>query len=193
MNSTDSDAFIFHNPFRFLDRYDGEPGFASGTSRVRKNRSTTNFVPDTGTSALDPQEVRGPGATNMHWTMAGNTMIDLHASEIPAGVYKRAHRHSSDAFILIVSGTGYSLAWKDDEYARRLRVDWGEGTLFVPPIYWYHQHLNTGSTPARYLAINASVLVARLGLRFYDQLEPDRPDIKAEFEAEVASRGRPAR
>ena len=36
-------------------------------------------------SELDDHEIRGPGATNMHWSMAGNTMVDLHASEIPAG------------------------------------------------------------------------------------------------------------
>jgi gentisate 1,2-dioxygenase len=188
INSTASERFIFDNPFQFSDRLGEESDFSGRSDPVARNRSSTNVVPDAGAAVLEPQEVRGAGATNMHWSMAGNTMIDLHASEIPAGVYKRAHRHSSDAFILLLSGTGYSITWQEDRYHERTRVDWTEGTLFVPPIYWYHQHLNTGETPARYLAINASLLVARLGLRFYDQLEPDLPEIEQEFNAEVARR-----
>ena len=60
--------------------------------------------------------------------------------------------------------------------------------MFVPPIYWYHQHLNPGKDSGRYLAINAPILVSRLGLRFEDQLEPDLPEIEKEFKEEVAKR-----
>ena len=88
---------------------------------------------------------RGTGSTNMHWRMSGNTMIDLHVSEMPSKEYKRAHRHSSDAFVMLLSGDGYSITWPEAQYEKRVRVDWQEGTLFVPPIYWYHQHLNPGS------------------------------------------------
>jgi uncharacterized RmlC-like cupin family protein len=137
-------------------------------------------------SELDEYDRRGKGTTNTHWTMSGNTMIDLHVSEMPSKVYKKAHRHSSDAFILLLSGEGYSLTWPEGRYEDRVRVDWHEGTMFVPPIYWYHQHLNPGLESARYLAINAPKLVINLGLRFDDQLDPDLPQIRAEFDAEAA-------
>jgi len=67
-----------------------------------------------------------------------------------------------------------------------VRVNWSEGTIFVPPMYWYHQHLNPGAASARYLAINAPNLVTNLGLRFEDQVEMDLPQIKEEFDAAVA-------
>jgi uncharacterized RmlC-like cupin family protein len=188
MNSTDSVPFVFENRFEFRDRYDGEADFVTRSDRAHKNRIEANVVDDAVVAELDDHEIRGEGATNMHWSMSGNTMVDLHASEIPAQIYKRAHRHSSDAFILLLSGEGYSLTWPEGQYEKRIRVNWQEGTMFVPPIYWYHQHLNPGKVPARYLAINASMLVTRLGLRFYDQIEADLPQIAREFEGEVARR-----
>jgi len=189
LNSTNNEEFVFENPFNFRDRYDGEEGFTRVREHPRKNLTITNVVPDALEFELDEYDHRGKGTTNTHWTMAGNTMIDLHVSEMPSGVYKKAHRHSSDAFILLLSGEGYSLTWPEGRYEDRIRVDWTEGTIFVPPIYWYHQHLNPGDNSARYLAINAPILVTALGLRFSDQLEPDLPQIREEFEAETTGNG----
>jgi len=188
LNSTNNEDFVFQNPFEFRDRYDGEEGYARVREHPEANLTITNVVPDALEFELDKYDHRGKGTTNMHWTMSGNTMIDLHVSEMPSRVYKKAHRHSSDAFILLLSGEGYSLTWPEGRYEDRIRVDWHEGTIFVPPIYWYHQHLNPGEGSARYLAINAPILVTTLGLRFSDQLEPDLPQIGEEFNTEVAKR-----
>jgi hypothetical protein len=46
--------------------------------------------------------------------------------------------------------------------------------------------LNTGSTPARYLAINSPALVRNIGLRFSDQLEVDVDEIRLEWEQALA-------
>ncbi len=191
MNSTDNEKFAWENPFTFTDRYDAQEDYLKKSERSRDRLTITNVVPDALNFKLDSWEERGKGSTNMHWRMAGNTMIDLHVSEMPTFEYKRAHRHSSDAFVMLLSGDGYSLTWPEGQYEKRVRVDWQEGTLFVPPIYWYHQHLNPGKEPARYLAINAPILVTRLGLRFEDQLEPDLPQIEAEFKAEILKRQKP--
>lgn len=187
INATNSVEFIYHNPFGFRDRYNAEEDYADVNVHVRKNLTVTNVVRDALEFELDEYDRRGKGTTNTHWTMSGNTMIDLHVSEMPPKVYKKAHRHSSDAFILLLSGEGYSITWPEGRYEDRVRVNWHEGTIFVPPIYWYHQHLNPGTESARYLAINAPILVRNLGLRFDDQLEPDLPQIKAEFDDEATN------
>lgn len=189
INSTNNIKFAYENPFKFTDRYDAEEDFARKSVHAEKNLTLTNVVPDALEFKLDSYDGRGKGTTNMHWTMSGNTMIDLHVSEIPGGLYKRAHRHSSDAFILLLSGNGYSLTWPEGQYEKRIRVNWHEGTMFVPPIYWYHQHLNPGTESGRYLAINAPNIVTALGLRFQDQIEPDLPEIAKEFDAEMAKLG----
>lgn len=186
INATNSTKFVYENPFEFRDRYNAQEDFSKKSDHVSPNQTETNFVADALEFKLDTYDKRGKDTTNMHWRMGGgDTMVDFHVSEMPGGVYKRAHRHSSDAFILLLSGDGYSLTWAEGS-EKRTRVDWHEGTLFVPPIYWYHQHLNPGKEPARYLAINAPMLVSRLGLRFEDQIEIDPPEIEREFKQEVA-------
>ena len=49
-----------------------------------------------------------------------------------------------------MSGEGFSLMWPEGEEPQR--YEWREGTMIVPPNMWFHQHFNTGTTPARYLA-----------------------------------------
>ena len=189
MNSTDNEKFAFSNNFSFTDRYNAQEDFARKSERTTTRRTVTNVVPDALEFKLEAWEERGKGSTTRNWRMAGNTMLSMHVSEMPSKEYKRAHRHSSDAFVMLLSGDGYSLTWPEGQFGKRVRVPWHYGTLFVPPIYWYHQHLNPGADSARYLAINAPELVTRLGLRFEDQLEPDLPEIQAEFQAEIAKRG----
>ena len=190
MNSSDNEKFVFENPFRFTDRYDAQEDYLKKSEKLRTRETATNVVKDALDFKLEAWNERGQGSTSMGWDMAGNRQIDMHVSEMPSKLYKAAHRHSSDAFILLLSGTGYSITWPEGQFGTRVRVDWQEGTLFVPPIYWYHQHLNPGDGSARYLAINAPPIVRNLGLRFQDQLEPDLPGIEAEFKAEVAKRGK---
>jgi gentisate 1,2-dioxygenase len=189
LNVMASEAFIADNSFAFMDRYDGTPDYFA---RVESDDPlvTTNFVEDIRHTETLPLDYRGKGSESVAWLMAANSMLRLHISEMPAKMYKKAHRHSSDAFILILSGEGFSVTWAEGAYDKRKRIDWKAGTLFVPPTYWYHQHLNTGSTPARYLAINAHTLVSNIGLRFSDQLEVDIEEVKVEWEKALENTAR---
>jgi len=185
MNLAASEDFIAANPYAFTDRYDGSPDYFEPDASADGQPGASNFVAEIRHTKTLPFDYRGTGNTAVSWHMAGNSMLSLHISEMPPKMYKKAHRHSNDAFILLLSGEGFSLTWAEGSYPERRRVDWKAGTLFVPPTYWYHQHLNTGSTPARYLAINAPAVVNNVGLRFKDQLEVDVEEVKAEWEQAI--------
>lgn len=186
MNVTDDSTFVTHNDYAFYGRYDGSPDYFREVAGPGGLKTTTNFVEEIRSTPTRPYEYKGKGAHTMRWAMAGNSMLSMHILDMPARNYMKAHRHSSEAFILLLSGEGFSLAWPEGAYDKRIRVDWQAGTLFVPPTFWYHQHLNTGASTARHLAINAPVLVRNLGLRFSDQLEIDADEVRAEFERALA-------
>lgn len=182
MNLMDDDTFVTRNDYAFYGRFDGSPDYFREVANPGGLTTATHFVDDVPATQTLPYEYQGKGARTMRWEMAGNSMLSLHILDIPARKYLKAHRHSSEAFILHLSGEGFSLAWPEGAYDKRIRVDWQAGTLFVPPTFWYHQHLNTGASTARHLAINSPTLVRNLGLRFSDQLEVDVDEVRAEFD-----------
>lgn len=183
LNAVDNERFLVANSFLFSERYGGEPGFFDPPEGAAELLREAAYVPDLGGASTVPFEYRGPGNRTARWDMAGNSMLSVHISEFPPGRYRKAHRHSSDAFILLLEGEGFSVAWPEAAWHRHQRIEWRRGTLFVPPTLWYHQHLNTGNGPARYLAINMPELTRNLGLRFSDQLEVDQPEVVAAWRA----------
>ena len=185
LNAVNNEDFITNNPYAFTDRFDHDEDFLEQNEQLDEFRFSTNFIDNVLLEETIKWRLLGEGNSVKRWAMAGNTMISLHIAEMQAGSYKKAHRHSSDAFILLLSGEGYSLTWPEGNYHKRKRIDWQAGTLFVPPTYWYHQHLNPGSTPARYLAINVPELVINLGLRFEDDLNVNLDEVEQEWEQEL--------
>jgi mannose-6-phosphate isomerase-like protein (cupin superfamily) len=149
--------FVFDCPFDFTDRFQGETDFFSQDGRlyVRPDSTQkvweTNFVSDVYNLHLYEWVERGAGGKHVQFELADNTLI-AHVSEFPVGTYKKAHRHGPGAHVVILNGQGYSLMGPD-WHENLEEIPWRPGTMFVPPGMWWHQHFNTGPTPARYLAI----------------------------------------
>jgi hypothetical protein len=143
--------FVFNDPYSFKKRYSGEEDYFTRPAEYLGSRlSRINFIRDVSKLELYNWEMRGKGAKTTFLSLSSNTLA-AHVSSFEIGTYKKAHRHGAGAHVVMLSGSGYSLLWKDGE--ERKRVDWREGTIFAPPEWCWHQHFNTSPEPARYLAI----------------------------------------
>ena len=183
--------FLFNDTFVFNQRFDGSGSFFSAPAeREGPFRWRTNFVPDIRTHAVEPKPHRGQDNVGINFTMSNNSMA-VAASEFPPGSYKMAHRHSVGAYVFILSGQGFSLLrWEGEEEARR--VDWKDGCILSPKAGEFHQHFNTGDTPARYLKIRPGALNAE----HWNGGQPDQidyadedPRIYEAYAAECARNG----
>ena len=147
--------FVFDNPFEFPERLGPEPHFqGEGTfipMRPGRHMWETNFVPDLSSFELREWKERGAGGSNIMFVLADGT-VHAHMSEMPVGTYKKGHRHGADFHIFPVTGRGYTLLWYEGD-TDFTRVDWKHGSVYAPPDKMYHQHFNTSTEPARYLAV----------------------------------------
>ncbi len=171
-----SPDFIFKAPYDFLDRFNGEPEYFSGKGKSYPGRIwETNFIADCKTFNLQEWKERGGGGTNVMIEMANGVMA-AHISEFPIGTYKKAHRHGPGFNVIIIGGKGFSLFWWEGEEPKR--YDWHDGSVFVPEEMMFHQHFNTGATPARYLPLRFGGIKYSMGAGFGDVTKVDK-DVKA--------------
>lgn len=183
--------FVTQARFDFKDRYRGEEEYFTRRQRVRQRWEKTNYVPDIRTAEVIKWEERGGDNASMFYDMGGNTILEPHISEFGVGEYKLGHRHPYEAIILILNGEGFSIAGKDDLLKDYVRMNWKANSIVSPPYFWYHQHFNTGTVPARYFAVTEGDFPIRLGIPLeVEQIEPDREDpaIRRLFEEELKKR-----
>lgn len=158
INAMGDTNFIFNTAYDFKDRFAGESDYFANKGEQKGLLLDTNFVADAINLPLIAAKERGAGGGHIRFSMARGSM-NSHISQFPVGTYKKAHAHGPGAHVIVLSGVGYSLMGPEGEEPRRF--DWKEGTMIVPPNMWFHQHFNTGTTPARYLAFKAEGVAIR--------------------------------
>ncbi|HEU0239800.1 MAG TPA: cupin domain-containing protein [Micromonosporaceae bacterium] len=108
--------------------------------------------------------------------LADYEVLGAHISELMPGGKSVRHRHTTEAYLYVVKGHGFSLINYDEEPMDV--VEWQEGTLFAPPRWAWHQHFNLDADDtSRYLAIQDTGLLRTMRLhnieRHAVQLAPE--------------------
>jgi hypothetical protein len=194
-------SFYFNNPFQKadsskqeMDAYseaklieNGDPSLAWGGNRVYW---FGNFFPDM--AAWDKLTTNRRGGMSVT-IMFPNSEMSCHMSVFPTRTYKKAHRHGPGRVIVIPAGAGYSVLWEEGK--EKIVAPWHEGSMFVPPNKWFHQHFNVGAAPARYLALHPPRQfrghAEKIEDRAKDMIEyvDEDPWIREKFEGELAKGG----
>lgn len=198
--STMKDAgFFFNNPYTGAGEDDAFYSEAvvveqsTGLQGRVRNYWVGNFFPDLGAwDRLVPFKGRGAGGTTVFMQFPGSELT-AHMSVFPSRTYKKGHRHGPAFVIVIPSGEGFSVMWKDGE--EKVFIPWHEGSIFVPPNRWFHQHFNVGGEPGRYFAFHplpqltgTADDLADIRANQFEYHEED-PEIRKTFAAELAKRG----
>ncbi len=216
-----NEDFIFNCSYEFSDRYGGQDDYFSvGTKRYETGMQhiwETNFIPDVRVATLDARDVKGAGVELTQFELAGNELIG-HISQWPLGRYHKAHYHGPGAILLGLQSSGYVLLW-DKEIGTRpyengwsdqvVEIKWKEGSIYCPPGGWFHQHFNTGSKPARHLALRYGSRTHPVGFKVAAQRREDGvyidvkkggtlidyreedPEIRKRYESELKRKGIP--
>jgi mannose-6-phosphate isomerase-like protein (cupin superfamily) len=147
--------FMFNSDFMFKSRYSDDEEYFSGNGNLYNKRIwETNFIPNAPDMALYGWKERGAGGINASLRMGQNDMGN-HISEFPVGTYKKAHKHGPGAHLVLLSGdAGFSLLWTKEDRSDMVKCDWKVGSIvIVPADATIHQHFNSGTTRARYMAL----------------------------------------
>jgi quercetin dioxygenase-like cupin family protein len=129
----------------------------------RQNPPLTGLVVPDDLRTIDL--IKRPWRNNkgLWFELAGNRVLSAHLAELQPGGNSVRHRHTTEAYIYIVKGRGYSIVNYEGEPEER--IDWEEGMLFSPPVWAWHQHFNSDpDETARYLAIQDTGMVRHMRL-----------------------------
>ena len=209
---------LFNVEARIKSRYTGDPNYFDpeiarnyAPYKGKHSLSIVNIIRDVREARLSIAG-QGYGDVDRHYVLSQNRM-GTHIESFPVGTYERGHRHGPGASIIFLTGTGYSLYWPAELGTRPFsegkgdqvqRVDWQNGTMYVPANQWFHQHFNTGKEPARFIKLGSPngpggrnvvykmlASMDRQGGSLMIKFRDEDPEIRRMFEEDLKRTGAP--
>jgi len=102
----------------------------------------------------------GKGAFLYLRGMKEGGLAGMYLMEIPPGAALEPEKHLYEELIYILKGQGATEIWQHGQ-ARRT-FEWGEGSLFSPPLNVWHRLYNASKEPVLFLAVTTAPIVMDL-------------------------------
>jgi quercetin dioxygenase-like cupin family protein len=172
INLFDNDQFVFDNPFRFGDRYDGREQYFKVNQELEEHPGfkramlRSAVIPDIANCYLPLDNQRAPGFRWVTPVMADNREFNPFIAEYPAGRYSKGHYHSAGAVLICLRGKGYTYTWpselgthpwEDGNAGQVRRQDYVPGGLVSAAPgkgNWFHQHFGVAKDVFRVFKIS---------------------------------------
>jgi quercetin dioxygenase-like cupin family protein len=98
------------------------------------------------------------GGTGCYIQLKGNGgLTGMYSVEIPSGGALKPERHLYDKLLYVLKGRGATEVWQEGQ--RKQVFEWGEGSLFAPPLNTWHRLVNGAREPAILLAVTTAPLI----------------------------------
>ena len=81
----------------------------------------------------------------------------MYVAEIPSGGALNPERHLYEKLVCILKGRGLTEVWQEGQ--TKQTFEWGEGSLFAPPLNAWHRLINGGREPVLLLAVTTAPLI----------------------------------
>ncbi len=90
--------------------------------------------------------------------MMGTTEAErgVYVVEIPGGGALNPERHLYDEALLVLQGRGLTEIWLEGAEQKKTTFEWGEGSLFAPPLNTWHRLVTGSREPALLLAVTTA-------------------------------------
>ncbi len=106
--------------------------------------------------ALKPWKRLGGKGTYIQ-LKGGGGVTGMYVVEIPAGGALNQERHIFDKLIYILKGRGGTEVWQ--EGGKKQSFEWGEGSIFAPPLNTWHRLVNGAGEPAVALVVTTAPMI----------------------------------
>lgn len=144
LNLFRNERFLFANPAQ-LGTSDDFKIATAAVSRADAAVLETNLVADAARCAI-------PAGARALTILPPDGILGIDVWKIPGGATGAAQKLLPGTFIFPLTGSGHTRHWIDGE-SEIGQVDWRPGMVFAPGLQVVHQHVNTGSAPARLLGV----------------------------------------
>ena len=78
----------------------------------------------------------------------------IYVAEIPGGGALNPERHLYEEAIFVLRGRGLTEVWQEGE--AKVTFEWGEGSVFAPPLNTWHRLINGTKEPALFMAMTTA-------------------------------------